>query len=99
VDTEDCWRISTPPTYRRSEKDATPDSRIVAAAAAGSRLLLWLPAVPDQKSRTVPYRVATPAPVFVVAIASYAQPRGCAIVVSMPTLIFVHGACVRDAAW
>jgi pimeloyl-ACP methyl ester carboxylesterase len=28
-----------------------------------------------------------------------AQPNGCAIVVFMPTLIFVHGACVRDAAW
>jgi pimeloyl-ACP methyl ester carboxylesterase len=28
-----------------------------------------------------------------------AQPVGCATVPAMPTLIFVHGACVRDAAW
>ncbi len=28
-----------------------------------------------------------------------AQLTGCANVLIMPTLIFVHGACVRDAAW
>jgi pimeloyl-ACP methyl ester carboxylesterase len=28
-----------------------------------------------------------------------AQPKRCVIVLRMPTLIFVHGACVRDAAW
>ncbi len=28
-----------------------------------------------------------------------AQLDGCANVLRMPTLIFVHGACVRDAAW
>jgi pimeloyl-ACP methyl ester carboxylesterase len=31
--------------------------------------------------------------------ARYAQPLGCATLSPMPTLIFVHGACVRDAAW
>src|SRR3954463_16444834 len=27
------------------------------------------------------------------------QPPGCPNVSAVPTLIFVHGACVRDAAW
>jgi pimeloyl-ACP methyl ester carboxylesterase len=27
------------------------------------------------------------------------QPQGCAILTGMPKLIFVHGACVTDAAW
>ena len=31
--------------------------------------------------------------------ADRAQPQGCAKLVVVPTLIFVHGACVRDAAW
>ena len=29
----------------------------------------------------------------------HAQLIGCAIVLVMPTLVFVHGACVRDAPW